>query len=99
MCACKTQLTSDQQWLPKAPGCNIPRDTVLGPFLALSGLLDENVGLRNEQSGQSDLSQAAMSTVQQTLSVCRVESSSVLGACERLFIHLCSFFFFFLLVF
>ena len=70
------QLTSDESWLPKCTSGRLAMDeTFLGPFLAISGLMNDSRDLWEHymENVSHDADYDSISnTIQQRLSICRV---------------------------
>ena len=73
-----SQLTSGESWLPKSTSGQLAMDeTYLGPFLAISGLMNECKELWEHymDSVSRDIDYDNVSnTIQQRLSICRVRT-------------------------
>ena len=80
-----TQLTSDESWLPKSTSGRLAMDeTFLGPFLAISGLMNDSKDLWEHymENVSRDADYDSISnTIQQRLSICRVCVSDNLVHC------------------
>ena len=69
------KLGSDKKWLPKESGRKAESETFLGPFLCISGFMDESVPLRSRYLSESYREEDAenlSNTIQQRLGICRV---------------------------
>lgn len=69
-------LANDKKWLPKDSGRRCQTDTFLGPFLSLSGFMDESVPVRSRYVSESYKEEDAehlRNTIQQRLGICRNE--------------------------
>ena len=79
------KLCSDKKWLPKESGRKAESETFLGPFLCLSGFMDESVPLRSRYLSESYREEDAenlSNTIQQRLGICRVrEGLACLSVC------------------
>ena len=79
------QLTSDPLWLPRDVGRAAQTQTLLGPFLSLSGLLQEWVGPTDKLhllNSPEDELRALGETMQQKLGICRVREGGREGGKE-----------------
>ena len=70
------QVTSDESWLPKSTSGRLAMDeTFLGPFLAISGLMNDSKDLWEhymENISRDTDYDSISNTIQQRLSICRV---------------------------
>lgn len=69
-------MTSAEHWLPKEAwsGRVAQREMLLGPFFAVSGLMEDSAEVKQEYvgaSGETEYTNLA-NTLQQRLSICRV---------------------------
>jgi len=79
-------LASDKKWLPKESGRKAESETFLGPFLCISGFMDESVPLRSRylsDSYQEEEAETLSNTIQQRLSICRNELFKVFHSLLR----------------
>ena len=71
-----SQLATDESWLPKSTSGRLAMDeTYLGPFLAISGLMNDSKQLWEHymENASRDVDFDSLSnTLQQRLSICRV---------------------------
>ena len=71
-----SQLATDESWLPKSTSGRLAMDeTYLGPFLAISGLMNDSKELWEHymENVSRDVDFDSLSnTIQQRLSICRV---------------------------
>lgn len=75
------QLTSDESWLPKGTSGRLAmNETYLGPFLAMSGLINDSKELwehyMENVSRDTDYDSIG-NTIQQRLGICRVSASQL----------------------
>ena len=67
------QLVTDSKWLPGSmSGCKAMHETFLGPFLSLSGLVEDSTPVRNHYYHGNSESDSISGTIQQRLNICRV---------------------------